>query len=780
MMGKKVLWRTINAGFLVCIGLFGTGSFLGIAVLQFRHVFLAFAVLFLLAAFWSMSLRGKILLSAGVLFALFGAGMAVGVKNVLLFLQSYFYWLAGNPLWYPEWVIGYELMQSAFFVLLCYAVQMVMEKDFRFKIAGILAVFSILLYFLLAKKELSRFGVVFMLCYALTLYVEWTQIHWKKEKQKSVQAYMLWLMPFLAVYFVLMLLPGVPEEPYDWQIVKSVYGQLRESFLKFSINYLRGDNEDYDLSLSGFSGQGRLDGRNEETRRELMVIESKFGRSFNLYLTGKVYDTFNGRQWEQRSGDTTKGRYIDTAETLCAVKKYDGEYQTDYLVKQDVKIRYQYFHSEFLFAPLKLFEAEQDLQAPDFKELGGSLYFDGKKGYATEYEVSFYQLNTGQDAFQEFLEDASVLEGDDLDGLLSVPPESDLEELLAVLGEMTGESIDAEDIQGYKQEIYDCYLENVILTDGVEEYLQKITIGAESDAEKLKAIEAELASFTYTRTPGELPETVDSSEGFLEYFLLESREGYCTYFATAFVLLARAEGLPARYVQGFCVPVENRGGTMVYSNMAHAWPEVYFEGIGWIPFEPTPGYSEMRYTAWTVRRDRADSVEGADVQSAQSRENEGILEQPEKEAEQEQPAVSEEKGRQKRFIRIFGMAVLWTLSAALLIFLLNRLFVRFRYRKMNLTAKFRAEAERNLRILALMGIKREQEETMEEFGKRAGAILDEENALQFLQSYEDFVYGDKEVDQSMLDEAKRQQEELGEILKRKKRWVYLYYRFMYL
>ena len=36
-------------------------------------------------------------------------------------------------------------------------------------------------------------------------------------------------------------------------------------------------------------------------------------------------------------------------------------------------------------------------------------------------------------------------------------------------------------------------------------------------------------------------------------------------------------------------------------NMAHAWPEVYIKGIGWLPFEPTPGYEELRYTPWEMR-----------------------------------------------------------------------------------------------------------------------------------------------------------------------------------
>ena len=39
----------------------------------------------------------------------------------------------------------------------------------------------------------------------------------------------------------------------------------------------------------------------------------------------------------------------------------------------------------------------------------------------------------------------------------------------------------------------------------------------------------------------------------------------------------------------------------VTANMAHAWPEVYIEGIGWLPFEPTPEYEEIRYTPWKMK-----------------------------------------------------------------------------------------------------------------------------------------------------------------------------------
>lgn len=72
----------------------------------------------------------------------------------------------------------------------------------------------------------------------------------------------------------------------------------------------------------------------------------------------------------------------------------------------------------------------------------------------------------------------------------------------------------------------------------------------------------------YNKNPGVLPDQVADGKSFLDFFLLESQKGYCTYYATAFVLLARAEGFPARYVQGFCVPA-GKGGEMAVIIIPH-------------------------------------------------------------------------------------------------------------------------------------------------------------------------------------------------------------------
>lgn len=81
---------------------------------------------------------------------------------------------------------------------------------------------------------------------------------------------------------------------------------------------------------------------------------------------------------------------------------------------------------------------------------------------------------------------------------------------------------------------------------------------------------------------------------------LQSRRGYCVQFATAMVMMARAEGIPARMAIGFLPGRIDNGVYTVSSTDAHTWPELYFPGAGWVRFEPTPGSSVGAPPAWTV------------------------------------------------------------------------------------------------------------------------------------------------------------------------------------
>lgn len=96
---------------------------------------------------------------------------------------------------------------------------------------------------------------------------------------------------------------------------------------------------------------------------------------------------------------------------------------------------------------------------------------------------------------------------------------------------------------------------------------------------------------TYLRTlPYDLNvPLVEEDRDLVDAFLFDIRRGYCDYFASAFVVMARSVGLPARLATGYAAGTEVAPGQWVVTEAdAHSWPEVYFEGVGWIPFEPTP------------------------------------------------------------------------------------------------------------------------------------------------------------------------------------------------
>ncbi len=93
------------------------------------------------------------------------------------------------------------------------------------------------------------------------------------------------------------------------------------------------------------------------------------------------------------------------------------------------------------------------------------------------------------------------------------------------------------------------------------------------------------AECEYSLSPAE----PTGEEDFVEFFLNESKEGFCVHFATAEVVLLRAMGIPARYAEGYAVPVDKSGGWVtVTDRSSHAWVEIYFNGVGWLPFEATP------------------------------------------------------------------------------------------------------------------------------------------------------------------------------------------------
>ena len=121
----------------------------------------------------------------------------------------------------------------------------------------------------------------------------------------------------------------------------------------------------------------------------------------------------------------------------------------------------------------------------------------------------------------------------------------------------------------------------------IQALADEITAGLEYDYQKAEAIEQYFQNngFVYDLAY-EAPEESDTPE----YFLFESKRGICSDYATAYTLIARAAGLTVRYVEGFVMQDSKTtpGMYFIYTDNAHAYPEVYIPGAGWMVYEPTP------------------------------------------------------------------------------------------------------------------------------------------------------------------------------------------------
>jgi hypothetical protein len=171
----------------------------------------------------------------------------------------------------------------------------------------------------------------------------------------------------------------------------------------------------------------------------------------------------------------------------------------------------------------------------------------------------------------------------------------------------------------YRRFVYDHYLD---IPDAVKQGLAALgpIPPARSLSEKRQRVEdirrflAE--NYSYTRSPGKTP----AGKDFITYFLTESKKGYCTSFASAAVMLLRASGIPARYAAGLTVGADeikgaplSEGGLhrlSINDHHAHAWAEVYVDGLGWRPVEMTPGY-EGSENPFPLPADRQKNDTGA-------------------------------------------------------------------------------------------------------------------------------------------------------------------------
>lgn len=173
----------------------------------------------------------------------------------------------------------------------------------------------------------------------------------------------------------------------------------------------------------------------------------------------------------------------------------------------------------------------------------------------------------------------------------------------------------------YREFVYQYYTE---VPEGHEELAGLLPGAANASVDgKIKAVQRYLSRYEYTLSPGVMPTDAD----FVNYFLFENKKGYCVHFASSAVLMLRSLGVPARYAEGYMITAQeiaraNTSGAESVDELyapyrlpiddldqantrvvlqkrievrdytAHAWVEVYRDGVGWVLVEVTGGYTQ--------------------------------------------------------------------------------------------------------------------------------------------------------------------------------------------
>lgn len=268
--------------------------------------------------------------------------------------------------------------------------------------------------------------------------------------------------------------------------------------------------------------------------------------------------------------------------------------------------------------------------------------------------------------------------------------------------------MDAEN--SYRDMVYDRYLDvntTAVMREKFKHDWSGYSIDDASDRYALAcAIRKYLAdNCTYTVSPGALPE----GEDFVEYFVQKTHQGYCTYFATAAVMMLRSAGVPARYVEGYSFNTNSgtqvTGSTMyteykeseagvsiseyksdvqisVADSAAHAWVQYYVDGIGWVDLDVTPGnYAQPATQPETTEPESTTPAETTEPESESETSAEQTSTSDQEQTTSDIRSTTQDTGNQKggteshsfklskKAERMIILAVVLAVAAALVIFI---------------------------------------------------------------------------------------------------------------
>lgn len=620
--------------------------------------------------------------------------------------------------------------------------------------------FASLIPLTILKVNIPKFYVAAVFFLFVIMLMSEIERRWKKAGDTELKAHIVYNSLFVMLIIALVLILPYSPKPYKWTWVRNIYSMVRETVTEIQIRTSIRKDEDYAEGLIGFSDRGGFAGELKSKEETVLSVAGIPKDTVELRLAGKNFSTFTGREWIEDDRDTAPDAMFDTIGLIASLEDYTDS-SSDYVRWEKMRIEYIQMNTNYIFVPEKSAIRKSNLPVYSFDVLykGGDIIWPKTQSYKTAYNLVYLLANTENEDFINFIK-----EGD-------TPSEKAYFKTLKKHFNLElDEEYSYKKFLDHQEYIHNLYAQDVILSDELRAYTEKLYEGCENDYDKCVRIEELLKTFEYTETPGTVPDYVHNETEFLDYFILESRKGYCSYFATAFALLARAEGIPARYVQGYDVKTGSKSAMYITSSMAHAWTEVYFDGAGWIAFDGTPGYGNGTYWAGSSKHTDLPPITTYERKETPAE----VSELP------ELPEEEPEKGITVKWYMI-AIPIVSGIAVIALFFAVFKLTSAFRFRKLAADKKFEILCRQVFGILNLLGVKREEYETIAEFKTRLEKDYGDKN-LEFLGFLERYLYDvrDESTDYApALDKTMGTKDEFLKELKKKRPVRYVLYQLRY-
>jgi len=451
-----------------------------------------------------------------------------------------------------------------------------------------------------------------------------------KEEQKRNKK-MFFMFPVVLIFITAVSLLPYSPKPFEWKVTKNIVRFVRETFEEVCdfVAHFGDDTAEFGISFTGYSEAGNITGDKVDFDGDALDL-TMVGNKEHIYLVGNIKSNYVGNSWTgSPKNKDYAGAYeayeLDTAEFLYAMYRAGVIEKNSiwYLKSKNLVVEYDGVYTSSLFRPSNTVSITPDKNKGKLLDDGDNVYFSKNQNNNTKYSLWYFSINRASDQMIKVIREQSGYSYDTLStkDYNSFKRQINSKNTAVVLPQTIDFENELKERVAYIRETYLGVPKQI--SEKTYNLAGEITAGCTNDYDKMVAIIEYLSDYTYTTTPGKIPEGKDV----VEYFLFESKQGYCTYFATAAAILGRCVGIPTRYVQGYLLDagrVGNFGSYHVKEEQAHAWLEGYIEGVGWLTFEATPGNLNFLYQRW----DTPDYITYSEVYGDEIQEGGSIVVRP--------------------------------------------------------------------------------------------------------------------------------------------------------